>query len=290
MRKFILALSFFLSLNTVFAQNLELELLRTTEAPGFFAVRIFPNSELKPLKIQNVFVKNFEAKEATKFNSILPVIREFGSLIIEQSEVEKYKTPSYRLIYLGSKENETLNFNPESEIEALDAFEAFTDIHLKPVFMENITVKFGGNISEVFPTKIDYLREDPVFFVGKFEREQKTRMEIQAVTQEGEIIAITPLHLEKFEKHELAEALPEIWENLYQETQPKEKEYSLKWLSIFPFLLAAVGILLIFTAIKGVFSKKETKKEGDSIPEEFFHQPTKNIEEDLPFRVEKKTK
>lgn len=290
MKRIFLGLVFLLLSQPLFAQSLEFELLRTKEVPGFFVVRIFPNKNLQPLNIQNVFVKDFSKKENNLFEPILPIIREFGGKIIEKNEIEKFKNQNYRLIYLGKNQKDELSFFPSEEEKILDEFEVFSEENLGQIFLENLSIKFGGNISEVYPSKIDFLGKDPVFFVGKFEKKQKTRMEIQAVSQEGEISAITPLHLEKFEDHELTEALPKIWEEAYKESQPKETIYSLKWLTLFPWFLGILGVFFIFIALKNIFPFSKKIKKEEEMPEEFWHQPlkSKSVENNLPFTVEKK--
>lgn len=290
MRKIFLGLVFLLLSQPLFAQSLEFELLRTSDAPGFFVIRIFPNQNLKPLNIQNVFVKNFSEKELPLFEMILPVIREFGGKIIEKTEIEKYQNANYRLIYLGKNNTNELSFFPSESIKTLDEFEIFSEENLGQIFLENLSIKFGGNVSEIYPSRIHFLGKDPVFFVGKFEKEQKTRMEIQAVSQEGEISAITPLHLETFENHELTDSLPNIWEEAYKNAQPKENEYSIKWLVMFPWFLGLLGLFFIFISLKNFFSFSQKIKKENEMPEEFWHQPlkSKSIEENLPFSVEKK--
>ncbi|MCK5461097.1 hypothetical protein KAI58_03875 [Candidatus Gracilibacteria bacterium] len=287
MKKFLLGFVFSFFASTALAQNLEFEMLRTKEAPGFFAIRIFPSPSLQPIAIQNIFVKSSNQKEADRFSPLFPIINEFGGKIVKNANIEKFKYDSYRIIFLGKPEKEgDLFFNPKHPETLLDEFETFTEENLGLIFLQNIQVNFGGNVSEVYPKKIAFLGKEPVFFVGKFEKEMKTRMEISALSQEGTISAITPIYLDKFKMHELSGALSSIWERLYLETLPKEQEYSKKWIILFPWFLGVLGIFFIFTAFRNVFKKE--KKEEEIIFDEMWNKPSNPIEDNLPFEVKNK--
>ena len=44
------------------AQNIAYEVIRTEEAPGYFALRVYPGEDLPALEVETVFVENFTSK------------------------------------------------------------------------------------------------------------------------------------------------------------------------------------------------------------------------------------
>ena len=75
----------FIGMTTANAQSLEFEITRTPEIPGFFMVRFFPGSEVAPIMLQDIFVKNYKDRDAEIYDELTPFLQEFGGKIIEKS-------------------------------------------------------------------------------------------------------------------------------------------------------------------------------------------------------------
>lgn len=286
-----------IGLQTVSAQSLELELLRTPEAPGFFTVRIFPDPSLQPIPLQNVFVKNYDQSRAEQYAELLPIIQELGGKIIERDDLINHNNAYNRITLLGGTRNpELLYFRTQEGADILETFDRFSRANLGPVYLKNIKAEFGGNISDVLPAQFNFMGESPAFFVGKFKKEMKTRLQLTATSSEGEITAITPLDLTHYEPHEFGDQLPEIWEDLYKQSIQTEEEPPIPgdtpWLNIFPWVLGLLGLIFIFIAIQT--RRKNTvhtsKHELEDVPESFWHQPKEKVDEAMPFHIEYKKK
>ena len=129
MKKLLVAFIFgFCGLTTslVHAQSLEFQLHRTPESPGFFALKIFPNSDIKPIALQNIFVPNFEDAESEFYKELLLLIDEFGGQVISLAQLPKYsKNLNYRIIFLGGElpqESRFLHFDPNKNKPVLESF------------------------------------------------------------------------------------------------------------------------------------------------------------------------
>ena len=282
--------------NTIFAQGLEFETYRTEESPGFFMVKIFPGPTTPQMTVQNIFVKNFKNPDDEKdYLELFSIIREFGGKIIDAPEDNRIMLRSgTRLIFLGKPNGKYLNFAAKDSDKVLEEFELFSERYLGPVFLENLTVKFGGNISDVYPQKVKFLSESGATFVGKFETPIKTRMEMKGISDFGEITATAPINLKEIELGQIVGNLADIWEDFWKMENPSAtKEWNLKWLMIFPWILGIFGIVIIyfsFRSKKSKTSKKDAKKKTSySIPEQI---PAKDLGylEELPFEVEKQEK
>jgi len=172
----------------------------------------------------------------------------------------------------------------------LEEFESFAQENLGPVILEDVSINFGGNASDVFPQKIDRVGFEPIFFVGKIERPMKTRMEISGISAEGEIRATAPIHLEDEEiaRGALAKELPSIWEEFWKETQQKTSlsswNISLGWSDLFPALLFLLGIIIVFCAIRSTKKEDAFNQEVES----WIDLPPEQWSQDIPFEVEKK--
>ncbi len=281
----ILTAFFSIFCNDVWAQNIEFETIRTVETPGFFLVKIFPASQNEPLKIQNVFVKNFDKKEADVWQEILTILNDFEGKIIDKTQFKNIKTNARnRIIFLGTPHEDYLNFAPQDASKIFEEFETFARENLGPVFFQNLSVEFGGNVSEVFPSKIDFLGESGAVFVGKFERPMKTRILIRTITSVGEIEAFAAIDLqnETLAKHPLAENLPKIWEKFWRVANGKiVTNLNGKWFSFFPWILGGIGIVLIILAFR---SKKE--KTIDELLEDSNSSVSPKFKGNPPFEVE----
>ncbi|MCF7812357.1 hypothetical protein K9M59_02030 [Candidatus Gracilibacteria bacterium] len=279
------------------AQEFEFEVIRTPEVPGFFMVRIFSGAYNTPLPIQNVFVQNYNEENAESYEELIPFIQEFGGKIIKpQSLQENLESQFNRIVFLGGDPQEGfLHYQiPENRDLVLEEFEVFAREYLGPIFMSDITAEFGGNISEVFPEKIDFLGIEPVYFVGKFEKAMKTRMEIRGISAEGEIRAVAPLHLqvEEFARGPLARELPFIWEEFWKLANPEESEGETSWnitlVDIFPALLFLIGIIILYRVIVAL---RKRKHEEESFEEQLTQSSPPSgpqWDREIPFSVEKK--
>ncbi len=301
MKKILLGLFLTIMPFTTMAQSLELELIRTEQVPGFFAVRIFPNKNLKQIDVEDIFVKNFEKEDSIIFSELIPILEELSGTVIEKNRLKEYLLPYNRIILLGGEKIDNfIHFIPEDNQDVLTQFDKFAEENLKQPILLDIQATFGGNISEVYPKKIPTMTDSPIFFVGKFKKPLKTKMEITALTNEGEITAITPLKLQNFEETEFSNSLPEIWEEIYNSTLPSKKTKNITnniFISIFPWVLGSLGLILIIFAVNigtkfnpPIKYKKEVGHDLDDVPEGFWHQPKEKVNENLPFEIEKKTK
>jgi hypothetical protein len=293
---FLFLLLSLLSIPCAFAQSFEFETTRTPEVPGFFMVRIFPSVNNVPLPIQNVFVANYKDADEGKYEELLPFLREFGGKVIPADEVEKYSvSKNNRLIFLGEAEEGFLNFEAQKSKKVLEEFETFAIENLEPTLLQNVTAKFGGNISEVYPAQIESVGFGDVFFIGKFEKEMKTRMEIQGISAEGEIKAIAPLHLHdaKFANGPLSKELPAIWEELWKQSNGEE-DSKFDWRNFmsfsdfFPVLLLIAGLIILFVTVRKMMKRNKKAEEKLSIDENGI--PSHQNWKDVPFEVKKKDK
>ncbi len=282
-----LATLFTVFCNNVLAQSIEFETIRTIETPGFFLIKVFPSPENKPLKIQNVFVKNFTEKENEDWTEILTILNDFEGRIIDKKDFKNIKTnATNRIVFLGNAYEDYLNFSPEDPSNIFEEFEIFTSENLGPIFFQNLSVEFGGNISEIFPHKIDFLGETGAVLIGKFEKPIKTRVVIKAISPNGEIEASSAIDLnnENLAKHPLATSLPKIWEKFWT-LENKQENFNLNnnWFSFFPYLLGLIGIAFIFIAFR---SKKENviekilEDKKINLSSEFKGNPPFEVEED----------
>ncbi len=303
MKKKILGLLLTIMPFSVMAQSLELELIRTEQVPGFFAVRIFPDKNLKQIDIEDIFVKNFNEEDSTVFGELIPILEELGGTVIEKNNLKNYVLPYNRIILLGGNKIENfIHFVPQNTEDVLSEFDDFAEENLKQPILLDIQASFGGNISEVYPKKIPAMTDSPIFFVGKFKKPLKTKMEIIALTNEGEITAITPLKLQDFENNEFSSSLPEIWEEVYNSTLPTKTNNIVgsSFISIFPWILGLLGIIFIIFAVNigtqftpPIKYKKDERNIGhnlDDVPEGFWHQPKEKVDKNLPFKIEENVK
>jgi len=283
-----------LGASSAFAQSFEFETTRTAEVPGFFMVRIFPGVNNVPFPIQNIFVANYNKKDEAKYEELLPFLREFGGKVVPADEVEKYAvSKNNRLVFLGENEKGFENFKVDNPDKILEEFEAFATENLKPTLLQDVTAKFGGNISEIYPAQIKSVGFEDVFFVGKFEKAMKTRMEIQGISAEGEIKAIAPLllHDEELSRGALAKELPDIWEELWKQANEQPSSTS-RWFEyfdvndLFPLILLVVGLGILIVTVKKFAKRNKQLEEQFDIDQNGI--PSHQNWKDVPFEVEKK--
>jgi len=227
---------------------------------------------MSPIKIQNIFVKNFSKNDAKKYDELLPVIAELGGQTIEIPIDGKIEIrPNERLIFLGKPHKNFLNFAPRESI--LEEFESFAQKNLDTIFLQNVKIKFDKNASEIFPKKVRFLGENGAIFAGKFEKPAKTRMKISGISNDGEITAIAVADLKNsVASREISAELPIIWDELRLAGKEKnQKKWSKKWISIFPMILVASGLVFF------IFAWRSRE-----------NQPKKIGKINLPFEIEKK--
>ena len=269
---------------TALANSFQFETIRTTETPGFFAMRLFADESSTPLDIQNVFIKNFINEEVELYADILLVINELGSLIITPEEIKPYRNrANHRFIFLGEPSKNALNFKITNKETALEDFEKFSLKNLGPVFFQNATLTFGGNVTEVYPKIINHLGAEPVLLIGKFETPMQTLAQITATSTMGEITANAILDLREYYDDPVAQDLPDMWQELAAPSFAARIQ-DIKWLSLFPWIIGGAGFSLIFWS----FWKNKSKRH---VPNTVF--PSKdprnpdpeNLEDSIPFHV-----
>lgn len=246
-------------LGSTFAQaqnpSLSLEILRTQESPGYFGVRLMVPEGTPPMEIQNIFVRNYSRSEKDRYEPLVSLIRDAGIQLVEADQMVSYRDRTgFRLFTLGDKEDTAFPaLVVTKEEEPGMAFEAFALKYITPVYFEDVRYSFGGNVSDVFPERIAYLGADPVMVVGTFRRDLKTLMQVEAIGRQGEVKMRTFLDLDRPALENEARSLMSLWEALQkQETPGKPDSFSKirQWLlPAFPWLMAFMGLLLIFLSI-----------------------------------------
>ena len=231
--------------------------------------------------INDVFVMYFEEEEAAAYEPVFQIIEERGGLIIARDRISEYVTAKYnRIVYLGLNVQapQAIQFVVDDQMQVESAFLEFWREELGPVYMQDLEMTYGGNISEVYPRRHAFLTDQPVTFVGKFEKEMKTRATISAVSEVGLVETDVPLELQNTnliaKRNDLAEYWDQvrIWDERVE--LPEQDTWRLRWRQYFPYILAALGGLLIFW---GLFLFRSSKKEEEDILE-LLEQERREIE------------
>ena len=265
---------FLLILPTLCSANnsLEFELVRTVETPGFFAVTLFPSLEAQPIQKETVFVKNFSPEQSSQYKPILSFLKELGARIIDPPvQNDSHVT----LVSLGKPIATEKNFHLKNEEDPLDAFEQFSLQELQPVFFQNIHADFGGNISAVEQFQTSVIGDAGVTLIGKFEEDMRTRMHIQAQQGERTLEFEAPLNLNDatLSNSPIAAELPQLWEQLQKKTPPVSSS-SFPLLSLFPWILGGIGILLLIY----IFIRRSLKRYNT------FLEDQESLQEELPWQ------
>ncbi len=293
---------------SVFAQDLEFNVVRTSHSPGFFAVKLYPGSHLVPLDIHDVYVKNYDDNKAMIYQELILMLNELGTNVIEENEVAEYLSDPYtRLIFLGNEKEGYLNFKAIDANLLMEDFENFSTENLGSIFLQDIQIDFGGNISDVYYENLEFLGNGPVLAIGKFARPMRTRMVVSGVSNKGELNATAIADLRTYTEDPLVQLLPDMWEELANPPVPKSDKPSW-WFAIFPWGLGLIGILIVSFSLLS-FIKKILEKSTE-LPTEIHISTNKNpcvssvqtltnnsshknsikadIESKLPFEVERR--
>lgn len=263
----------------------EFELVRTKEIPGFFLLKVFPSQNTQALENPPVFVKNFSQEKISDYSPILEIIEDLGYEIVEKTVLKKYP-PEKNIIILGEKIGEYPLFSIKTETP-LKSFEDFQKQFMKPLYMKDITLSFGGNITDFFVEKTALTENTPLSIIGKFTHPRKTRLELTGKTTNGiqTFTANIPLDEISRANDPLANYLPELWENKAQKIPEKTDDPIPHF---FPLLLFSFGILIVLLTIKTILKERQiTKKHSllENAPNSIKKSPqSQNI--GIPFEIE----
>ena len=266
MKNLILSIAILIpNLTLATAPQLEYELIRTPEAPGFFSVTIYPTPNSTPLNQRYTFVRNFDKSEAKNYQPVIDFLTEIGASVIN------YKPSDTQYVTLGKAFDKEKNFQTKSD-NSLEEFENFTLINLQPTYLQNLEANFGGNISDVYQTDNNLSGDHGITFIGKFKKEMKTRMAITAQEESKYIKFDIPLTLndKNISNSHIATQLPNLWEDL----QPKPLVTSNNLIELFPWILAGLGLLIL--AI--VFTRRTKRKYYEFLEEQ------DKLQEELPWQ------
>jgi hypothetical protein len=201
---------------------------------------------------------------------------------------------NYRLVLLGGpKQNRWLQFAPQNTKTLSEDFEMFSLTKLGPVYLSNIETDFGGNVSQVRPQEAPFLDDQSTYFVGKFEDPIKTRVTITGETPDITVQADGVMDLTTYHPHQADSMLENLWKELNPSvTLPviNPASWTLKGIvtNSFPFLLAILGISLMYFAAKP--SKLRTGM-MDQIDDMFWNTPIEETplyqawEENFPWEL-----
>ncbi len=188
------------------------EIYRTSLAPGFFGIWLYPNPNYQNLELKTFFVKNFDKKDEKSYQKILNFIETFVDFsIITLEEVDYFKdAPNVNLVFLGTKKEGYENFNINSNNNNLDKFTNFIDDKIfHAMIFRDISFSFDKSISNIFPIifntqnhKINKILPDinnfvqkgqALFFIGKYDEIKNTTLKIKGYSSQGEFVYNLPL-------------------------------------------------------------------------------------------------
>jgi len=254
----------------VASSSLEFELVKTPETPGFFAVTIFPVQEEELLSKNITFIKNFSAEEEYIYKPVIQFLNEIGAKVLDTLPLE---TNSTHIVSLGDSISESKNFHIKSEETSLEKFEHFSLHNLKPIFFKNLQTDFGGNISAVSKLETSITSDPGITFIGKFEKNMKTRMVVISEDENEFTQFEAPLDLtdSQFSLSPLAKQLPSLWEQFHQ----KKINSSSPSFSLLPWI--GGGIILFILCI--IFIRYTIGKYRNFLEQE------DDVHEELPWRT-----
>ena len=293
----LLLLPFLLMINTGAA--FQYDVIRTTEEPGFFMVRIYPDSTLPAFNIESIYVKNYPYKHRGKYTEVIQTIEELGSRIITPEELASLDMTNKRVFILGDAISDFEALNLHGTNRPVESFETFMSKHISPVIIKNLQADFGGNTREIFSDETNFVTNEPVTFVGKFEKARKTRLQVTAETKYGPVELTTPLDLNQVESTNdpIAALLPEIWQSYQPIPEPtvQPKTFWQKWwMSFLPTFLIGISLICFYVVIRWVWlasQKEDEQKEVflSSTPPSIMKAPD-FPDYGLPFEIEFKKK
>lgn len=289
----------FLGFQQAQAQNIAYEVIRTEEAPGYFALRVYPGQDLPELEVETVFVENFTSKaERKKFENLSQNLKSAGLQLLNSNQATNFVgNESYRLVLLGGPtQNRWLQFKPQKSGDLDEQFEMFSLTKLGPVYLSNIKTDFGGNISQVRPQEAPFLDDQSTYFVGQFEQPIKTRVTITGETPDITVQADGVMDLTTYHPHQADSMLETLWKELnpvenLPTLNPMTWDFKNMVTNSFPFLLAFVGLALMYMAAKP--SKLRTGM-IDQIDDMFWRTPIEETplyqawEENFPWELSDK--
>ena len=252
------------------SNSLEFELVKTEETPGFFAVTIFPVQDEELISKDITFIKNFSIEEISVYKPVIQFLNEIGAKVVDSIPVENAST---NIVSLGDSIPRSKNFHLESEEIPLEQFENFSLHNLRPIFFRNLQAKFGGNISGVSTLEKSITNDPGIAFLGKFEKNIRTRMVILS-DDNNEIVQFeAPLDLtdSQFSLSPLAKQLPSLWEQLHH----KKINNSSNYFSLFPWILGGIILFILFV----IFIRYTRRKYRN------FLERQENIHEELPWKT-----
>jgi len=267
-----------MTINQGSAQNIAYEVIRTAEAPGYFALRVYPGSDLPELKLETVLVENFRNKaERKRFTELISNLKNTALKVMSADEATALVgDDNYRLVLLGGPaQNRWLQFRPLDFTGINEQFEMFSLTKLGPVYLSNIKAEFGGNVSQVRPDQVPFLDDQSTYFVGQFEEPMKTRVNITGETPDLTVNANGIMDLTTFVPHEASGVLAQLWQDL----NPKENlenfdplQFDIKKIvtGSFPILLAVIGLFLMYISVRPSRLKTGMIKQMD---DEFWNTP-----------------
>ncbi len=270
-------------------ESLEFEFVKTTEAPGFFAVTIFPTQDELSYNKDIIFVENFPKEEHDTYEPILQFLTEIGAKVLNTLPLE---TGSKNIVSLGDPISDSKNFHLQNKENVLEQFEQFSLHNLNPFSFQNLQAEFGGNISAVTQPKNLIAGEKSTTFIGKFEKDIRTRMVITADNEYESLQFETPLDFTdpQFSLSPLAKQLPSIWEQLHtKKAPPLHSPFAL-----LPWILGGLALLILVILFIRYTQKKyrnflRRQEEEDYIHEELPWKTVSSRDNDTsnnPFEIE----
>lgn len=264
----VFALSVFFT--TSAAEAFQYELIRTAEEPGFFMVRVYPDNTLPSFQIETIYVKNFPKRQRRKYTEVLQTIEELGASIMTAEEVGQLDLTNKRVFVLGEPIGDFPALNLHDTNNPIESFEAFLSQHISPVIIRNLKADFGGNTREIFSDDTNFVTNDPVTFVGKFEKARKTRLKITADTKQGPVELTTPLDLENaaISNDPIAELLPQIWESYQPIIEPTVKIktfWQRWWMSFLPTLLIGISLICFYFVFRWIWLARRNEDEQKEV-------------------------
>ena len=271
MKKLLISTLLFPLLLCTANDSLEFEFVKTTETPGFFAVTVFPTQETLPTHKNITFVKNFSKEDKKTYEPVIQFLSEIGAKVIDTLDTNDNTA---NIVTLGAPVQESKNFQVENEENSLEQFEQFSLQNLKPVFFRNLRAEFGGNISEVVQSQKNIIGDQDMTFIGKFEKDMRTRMLIVTDDKYESIEFQAPLDFTdaQFSQSPLAKKLPTMWEQLQKKESPASPSYAFSLL-----LWIGGGIILLILVI--IFIRYTRRKYRN------FLERQEDIHEELPWRT-----